>query len=105
LKETAMHPLDQLNLERERTRFMFYGYRTTSGEMGRGYSKLAHSLSVALAHLDSDPGVADEGGYVISDAFVEVGDNPNDFAIHVELVSINEMLELLSEDTTIDFNF
>jgi hypothetical protein len=94
-----MHPLDQLNLERQRTRFTFYGYRTANGEMGRGSSKLAHSLSVALADLDSDPGVANEGGYLVSDAFLEVGDNPDDFAIHVELFSVDEVVQLLFEDS------
>jgi hypothetical protein len=44
----GLDAFDQLVLKSERTLFMFYGYRWASGEIGRGYFKLAHSLGAAL---------------------------------------------------------
>jgi hypothetical protein len=76
---------DQLVLEHERTLFMFYGYREADGRQGRGYFKLAQSLSEALTDLEANAGVADEGGYLVKDAFLEAGEDGH--VIHVELVS------------------
>jgi hypothetical protein len=47
----GLDAFDQLVLKSERTLFMFYGYRWASGEIGRGYSRLAHSLGAALVGL------------------------------------------------------
>ena len=80
----------QLVIEHERTLFMFYGFRMASGEQGGGYFKLANSLSEALADLEANEGVADEGGYLVSDAFLENGeDGP---VLHVELVSLAQIM-------------
>jgi len=81
---------DQLVLEHERTLFMFYGYREADGRQGRGYFKLAQSLSEALTDLEANAGVADEGGYLVKDAFLEAGEDGH--VIHVELVSVREIL-------------
>jgi hypothetical protein len=82
---------DRLQLERERTVFTFYGYRMADGRQGRGYFKLAHSLAEALTDLHANTGVADEGGYLIKDAFLEMdaGLTP---VLHVELISLREIL-------------
>jgi hypothetical protein len=83
---------DRLQLEHERTLFMFYGFRNTDGSQGRGYFKLAHSLSEALADLQANPAVADEGGYFVRDAFLEISDDDDgDPTIHVELISVQEI--------------
>jgi hypothetical protein len=81
----------QLVFEHKRTLFMFYGHRMANGNPGGGYFKLANSLSEALADLEANPGVADDGGYLVRDAFIEAseGDEP---VVHVELVSLAEIL-------------
>lgn len=79
----------ELVLAHERTLFMFYGYRTANGAQGRGYFKLAYSLSEALADLEENAGVADEG-YLVRDAFLEVPDDDPP-VIHVELISLAEI--------------
>lgn len=88
---TELDPLARLEIERERTLFMFYGFRwSANGEPGGVYFKLAHSLSEALADLEANPGVADEGGYLVSDAFLETGEEP---VLHVELTSLAQLIE------------
>lgn len=85
----------QLALERERTLFMFYGYRWARGDRGGGYFKHAHSLSEALADLDANEGVADEGGYFVKDAFIEsTEDGP---VVHVELISAQRIVQIREE--------
>ena len=79
----------RLALERERTQFTFYGFRTMDGQEGGPYFKLAHSLSEALADLEANPGVADEGGYLVRDAFLEKTEG--EVVIHVELISMEEI--------------
>ena len=81
-------PFTRLVMEKERTLFFFYGYRWANGEQGRGYFKLAYSLSQALADLENNDAVADEGGYFVQDAFVETEDAGGDPVIHVELISL-----------------
>ena len=82
---------DQLQLEHERTRFTFYGYRMRDGRQGGPYFKLAHSLAEALADLEANEGVADEGGYLVRDAFLEMGELEP--VLHVELISVREIEE------------
>jgi hypothetical protein len=60
----------RLQLEHERTQFVFYGHRMRDGRQGGPYFKLAESLSEALADLWANPAVADEGLYFVNDAFV-----------------------------------
>lgn len=87
---------DQLELEHERTLFMFYGYRRVNGEWGSGYFKLANSLSEALSDLHANEGVDSKGGYLVSDAFVEMSEG--DPVIHVELVSILDLVDRAEDD-------
>lgn len=79
----------QLALERRRTLFMFYGYRNANGEQGGAYFKQAYSLSQALADLEANAGVADEGGYLVRDAFVE--EDGEGATLHVELISLAQI--------------
>ena len=89
----------ELQLQSTRTLFMFYGYRMArDGELGSGYFKHAHSLNEALADLIANPGVLDEGGYLVRDAFLELGDD-DDPCVHVDLLSARELRELLSEES------
>jgi hypothetical protein len=90
----------QLQLEKhERTLFVFYGYRWASthkfaGKFGSGYQKLANSLREAMADLQSNSGILDEGGYFVRDAILEVGDGDAESPVlHVELVSVRELVE------------
>jgi hypothetical protein len=85
---SEINAFDRLRLEHERTLFMFYGYRRVDGSPGHGYFKLAHSLAEALADLQASEGVADEGGYLVRDAFLEMADG--DAVLHVELISLAE---------------
>jgi hypothetical protein len=89
-------PFTQLALEHKRTQFVFYGFRWKDGTMGTPYIKLANSLREALADLDSSPGIADEGGYFVRDAFVEASDG-EDPVVHVELLSLAPWLKLDEE--------
>jgi hypothetical protein len=93
---TGIDAFDQLALEHERTLFMFYGFRTADGRQGGPYFKLAHSLSEALADLHANAGVADEGGYLVRDAFLEAGEDEP--VLHVELVSMLDLVEAASEE-------
>lgn len=86
-----LNPLDALQLESERTLFMFYGYRkAATGERGQGYFKLAHSLAEAIADLMENEGVLDEGGFLVRDAIV-TRDDDGEFVVNVELVSLTEL--------------
>lgn len=88
-----MNAFSQLQLEKERTLFMFYGYRmAATGGVGGGYFKLANSLNEALSDLSTNEGIADEGGYLVRDAFLVMEDG--DPSVHVELISVNEIREL-----------
>lgn len=82
----------RLALEHERTQFALYGYRNKDGTQGGPYLKLAYSLSEALSDLRHNPGVADEGGYLVTDAFVEASDDDAPTTVHVELISVAEIL-------------
>ncbi|MGC2374246.1 MAG: hypothetical protein WA484_10265 [Solirubrobacteraceae bacterium] len=76
MPEHEINAFDQLVLEKERTLFMFYGFRRSrDGSPGAGYFKLAYSLSEALADLVGNPGVANLGGYLVNDAFIEVDED------------------------------
>jgi hypothetical protein len=74
---------------------MFYGYRGTDGSVGGPYFKQANSLSEALRDLIANPGVDTENelGYLVRDAFVEIDEDDGDPVIHVELVSLRQILE------------
>jgi len=91
MADETIDAFTQLALERKRTLFMFYGYRGADGKQGGGYFKLANSLSEALADLEANPGVADEGRYLVQDAFLEEDDEGD--TIHVELVSVAQIVE------------
>ena len=99
---------DRLHLERQRTLFMFYGFRWADGRQGGGYFKHAHSLSAALADLSANEGVADEGGYFVKDAFVEDGEldpetrEVGPATLHVELISLNEIQRMAVDDESHD---
>jgi hypothetical protein len=87
-----INPFNRLQLEHERTLFVFYGYRKADGSQGHGYFKLAHSLSKALDDLHANEDVADEGHYLVRDAFLEMDDDGSP-VLHVELVSISQLVE------------
>jgi hypothetical protein len=93
-----MDPLSRLELEHERTLFMFYGYGTVEGGQGSGYFKLAHSLSEALADLEGNPGVADEGGYFVKDLFVAALEDDDSPTVHVELISLEQITQRVDSD-------
>ncbi|HEX3510111.1 MAG TPA: hypothetical protein VHT27_03335 [Solirubrobacteraceae bacterium] len=86
---------DRLELERERTLFMLYGARKATGGTFRGYFKLAHSLSQAMADLEANPAIAG-GPYLVKDAFVEAEEDDAP-TVHVELVSVPDLLAQASE--------
>ncbi len=56
-----MDAFAELVLDRERTLFMFYGYRNRDGKQGRGYFKIAHSLSDARGDLEANEGCGRRG--------------------------------------------
>jgi hypothetical protein len=89
---------DRLAFERGLTWFAFYGCRDAEdGGSGGPHFKAAHSLAEALADLQSEPGVAAEG-YFVRDAFLVLDEEgPGDHSIHVELVSVREMVELIED--------
>ena len=80
-----MDAFDQLQIERERTFFTFYGWRRPDGEPGGPYFKLAHSLSEALADLEENSAIDPDEAYVVTDAFLELGEEGP--TVHVELRS------------------
>ncbi len=92
----TLDAFSQLQLEAERTLFMLYGYREASGELGRGYFKLANSLSEALADLVNNPDVADEGGYLVRDVILAF-DNDGSPLLHVQLTPLQEIAESASD--------
>ena len=91
-----LNAFDQLQLEHERTLFMFYGFHMKDGRLGSGYFKLANSLSEALADLCANGGVADEGGYFVSDAFLEIAEDDIPI-VHVELISLQQVGTMIAE--------
>jgi hypothetical protein len=91
MADETINAFTQLALERRRTGFTFYGFRMADGKPGGAYHKLAHSLSEAVADLEANAGIADEGGYLVRDAFLEEDDDGGD--LHVELVSIAQIVE------------
>lgn len=93
-----MDAFSQLVAERQRALFVFYGHRAISGEPGGPYFKQAHSLSEALADLEGNSGVADEGGYFVRDAFLEHDDGG--LVLRVELISLRQILSGESESTS-----
>jgi hypothetical protein len=89
----GIDPFSQLVLERRRTLFMFYGFRSVNGKREGAYFKHAHSLGEALADLEGNAGIADEGGYLVRDAFVEDVEDDGGAILHVELISTMQILE------------
>lgn len=75
----------RLQLEHERTLFVFYGYRRIDGSTAGPYLKQAASLREALSDLEANEHIQDGGplGYLIRDAFLVLEDG--DPTIHVEL--------------------
>lgn len=89
-------PFIRLAIEHERTLFVFHGWREAEdGEIGSNYFKLAYSLRSALADLEANTAVEieDEGGYLVRDAFVERDDESGDPIVHVQLVSVRDIIE------------
>src|SRR4051794_25359399 len=80
-------PVRRLQLvEKQRTRFLFYGHRTVKGEPGGVYTKLAYSLNEALVDLMTNPEVLNDSGYLVNDLVVEMSDHGEPI-VHVTLVS------------------
>jgi SAM-dependent methyltransferase len=91
-------PFTRLAFEHKRTSFVFYGFRhADTGEKGGDYFKMANSLSEALADLNSNVGISGST-YVIRDLFLEEKDVEGEPTLHVEVVSLLELLDDMDED-------
>jgi hypothetical protein len=77
-----MDAFQNLQIERERELFVFYGFENVDESIPGAYFKQAHSLSEALADLRANDSVMDHD-YVVTDLFVENDDG--EVTLHVEL--------------------
>jgi hypothetical protein len=93
MDEYEMDAFTRLELETQRTVYLFYGFiEAGTGQRGKGYFKQAHSLGEAMADLVSNAGVdaaESQAGYVVRDAVVIVDENGAH--VHVELITPGEM--------------
>ena len=90
---SGMSAFDELQFEHERTLFFLYGARSArTGAASRPYFKLANSLGEAIADLEANPGIMDEGPFLVRDAFVQLDDDGAP-VVHVELVPMQRIVE------------
>jgi hypothetical protein len=89
----------QLVVEKERTQFVFYGYRMAeTGEVAGHYFKQAYSLNEALEDLNANEGVL-EDAHLVLDAFLEVHHDQEDAVIHVQVVGAEEVVAKVREQS------
>ncbi len=83
---------DGLVVQHRRTLFALYGWSKPDGMRGGPYFTIAYSLTEALSELTTNERVADEGSYVVTDAFLELGPiAERDPIVHVKLVPVREI--------------
>jgi hypothetical protein len=81
----------QLVFEKERTQFVFYGFRSAvDSKISGNYYKQAYSLNEALEDLNANPGVL-EDAHLVLDAFVQMEEG-NDPWVHVQVAGAEEVL-------------
>lgn len=86
----------QLVMEKERTQFVFYGFRMAeTGEPAGNYFKLAYSLNEALEDLNANPGVL-EDSHLVLDAFLELSDGEP--TLRVQVVGSEEVVAKIRDD-------
>ena len=90
----------QLINEKERTLFVFYGFRMAeTGEYAGSYFKQAYSLNSALEDLNANPGVLDDA-HLVLDAFLEVTED--DHILHVQVRGTEEIVAQIRESGPYD---
>ena len=73
--------------------YALYGWRRSDGSLGPPHFTSAYSLREAIEDLVENAQEADEGGYVVADAVLDVSMTERDPIIHVQLISRRELLE------------
>jgi hypothetical protein len=73
--------------------YALYGWRRPDGTLGPPHFKSAYSLREAIEDLVDNEQVADEGGYVVADAVLDVSMTGGDPTIHVQLISRRELVD------------
>jgi hypothetical protein len=73
--------------------YALHGWRRPDGSLGPPHFKSAYSLREAIEDLVDNEQVADEGGYIVTDAVLDVSMTGRGPTIHVQLISRRELLE------------
>jgi len=73
--------------------YALYGWRRPDGTPGPPHFTSAYSLREAIEDLLESREPADEGGYVVTDAVLDVSMSDRSPTIHVQLVSRRELLD------------
>jgi hypothetical protein len=71
--------------------YALYGWKRTDGSPGPPHFTSAYSLREAIEDLLEDGQAAEEGGYAVTDAVVDVGMSEREPTIHVQLISRREL--------------
>lgn len=73
--------------------YTLYGWRRPDGSLGPPHSKSAYSLQEAIEDLVDNHDVADEGGYVATDAVLDASLGVREPTVYVQLVSRQQLSE------------